>query len=344
MISESDLAIIREKLSTSVRPLFFFDDDPDGVSSFLLFYKAVNEGKGICVKGKPILEKRYADKVTEYSPDRVFVLDKPLIEQEFLDKISQEIIWLDHHPVQDNKGVLYFNPRKRDDEDNRPTSYWAYLVTKDMVKNALWIAMVGIIGDWNLLLADEFRAQYPDLLPADIDTPEKALFETKIGKLVRIVDFNLKGATSEVMKSVKALTRIKDPNEILNQTTPRGKFIYKKYLTINKDYQQLLKEVEVTDDKILIFRYENNKLALSSQLSNELLYLYPEKIIIVVREKADDTMMSIRSSKYKIIDNLKKALESTTGYGGGHDHACGASVKKSEFDIFLEKFRETFNS
>jgi len=347
MLKPEEISYIRKKLEESTKPLFFFDDDPDGVSSFLQMYKFAGEGKGICVKGKPILEEKYARKVQEYSPDIVFVLDKPLMEQEFANAVSQEIIWLDHHAVQDIKGVKYFNPRKNDDSDNRPTSYWAYLITKsddeDVKSDMLWIAMIGIVGDWNLLLADKFRKKYPYLLPKKIKKPEQALFDSKLGELVQIVDFNLKGGTSDVMKSIKVLSRIQDPYEILEQTSPKGKYLYKKYMTIKTKYEEIKQQLNIDKkDKFIIFKYKDNSLAISATLSNELLYRYPDKIIIIAREKQNEIMMSFRSSKQVIVNNLKEALKVTTGYGGGHDHACGGCIKVHEFDDFIQAFKKTF--
>lgn len=75
-------------------------------------------------------------------------------------------------------------------------------------------------------------------------------------------------------------------------------------------------------------------------LSNELLFEHPEKIIIIGREKNDEIMLSLRSGKVKIVDKLQRALNGINGYGGGHDLACGACIKKDEFDKFIEQFRE----
>lgn len=51
---------IRKELDTSFNPLFFFDDDPDGLSSFLLLYRYVREGHGIVVKATPDLRVDFA--------------------------------------------------------------------------------------------------------------------------------------------------------------------------------------------------------------------------------------------------------------------------------------------
>jgi nanoRNase/pAp phosphatase (c-di-AMP/oligoRNAs hydrolase) len=74
-------------------------------------------------------------------------------------------------------------------------------------------------------------------------------------------------------------------------------------------------------------------------LSNELLFLYPNKIIIVAREKSDELMLSIRSSDVNVEDILSKSLEGVNGYGGGHNNACGACIKSDNFDVFFEQFK-----
>ncbi len=340
MITKQEIKELKEKLRETKKPLFLFDDDADGVTSFVMMYKLVGDGKGICVKGKPEVEASYLRKVIEYSPDKVFVLDKPMIEQEFLDGISQEVIWLDHHPLQDNKGVKYYNPRKNDAEDNRPTSYWAYQICKDEVPEALWLAGIGVVGDWSLALKEELCTKYPELLPCDVESAPEALFNTKLGNLVKIIDFNLKGTTTEVMKSIKILTRIANPYEILNQETPQGKYLYKKFMKINEKYEELKKGVEITEEPIIFFKYTDNKLAISSMLSNELLHEHPDKIIIVAREKANEIMLSIRSTNTNIVPLLNKALEGINGYGGGHDNACGACIKKENFEDFMNNFKQ----
>lgn len=342
MIPEDEISYIRKRIKESSRPLFFFDDDADGVTSFIQLYKLAGDGKGVCVKGKPILEETYVRKVDEYSPDLIIILDKPMVSQDFLDNVTQEVLWIDHHPLQDNKKVKYFNPRKLNPEDNRPTSYWAYQIAKENVQNILWIAMIGIVGDWNLLLADEFRKEYPKLLPNDLKTPPDALFNSKVGDLVKVITWNLMGTTSDVNKSIKILTRINSPEEILEQTSSQGKFIFRKYLKMNTLYEELMSRLKVPKGKFLVFKYQDNKFAFSSSLSNELLYRYPEKIIMVVREKPEEVSISLRSSKEVIVDKLKEALKVTTGYGGGHDHACGASMKRDEFDRFMVEFKKQF--
>ncbi len=343
-ISEKNLQRIKRYLDESKKPIFFFDDDPDGLSSFLLFYRYVKRGKGVIVKSSPMLKEEYAIKANEYYADTVFVLDKPLTTQEFVDGcVSNNIVILDHHPVIKLKGVHYFNPRISNSSDNRPTSYWAYRV----VNQDLWIAMTGIIGDWYIPpdLIDKFRKLYPELVPKKYKDPGDMLFESPLGRLSRIFSFVLKGRSQEVMKAIKILTRITSPSEIMNQETARGRFIYKKFEKVESEYEKLLSSAmkHVQDKHFIVFTYPGRKTSFTGELSNELLHRFPDKINIIGREKSGFVRCSIRSKDISIPPILKKALVGIRGYGGGHDHACGASIKVDDFNKFVEQFKLAVN-
>ncbi|MBI4454191.1 DHH family phosphoesterase [Candidatus Woesearchaeota archaeon] len=410
---------IKKELDNCSRPLFFFDDDPDGLSSFLLLYRYKQAGKGIVVKTYPVLDEKFLNSVKDYEPDKIFIVDIPKISENFLKKLSMPVIYIDHHDIcqikQDN--LIYFNPHVYDEKDERCVSYWCYkiiniieddnrtkinsinitetnisrtniteknisktnitetnipktdIIEKDISKTNtaeitepkkidkdenitepptkdIWIAMVGCVGDW--LLPDfksEFTRQYPKLLSQKVNKPEKALFGSKIGQLTRVFSFILKGQHKEVMSSIKVLTRIEHPDEIMKKTTSQGRFIYKQFEKINQLYQELLKAVkkENIHENILTFFYTEKQWSFTSDLSNELLYKYPDKVIIVCREKSGEFKCSIRSNKHKLPDKIKKALIGLEGYGGGHDYACGTCVKDKDFNVFLERFKSELN-
>jgi single-stranded DNA-specific DHH superfamily exonuclease len=350
MLTKSELKGLRDELLSAKKPLIFFDDDADGASAYILFYKFLRQYtddiKGVIVKSSPELKDEvFLKKAEEYAPDKVFVLDKPLISQEFIDAVDKPMVWLDHHPLQQRRGVKYFNPLKHKSKkyasDNRPTAYWAYrLVEKDLPKD-LWVAMVGCVGDYFIPeFHKEFSKKYPELLPKDlkIKNPGTILFETKLGLLCKIINFNLKYPTKDAMTAVKILTRIEDPNEILDQTTPAGKYIYKKYLFFNEIYERAKSSVKVTKDPLIIFEYED-KYSLTSDLANELMYMHPDKIILIARLKGGEYKCSFRSIDIQVRPILEKALVGIDGYGGGHVHACGGAIKIHDWDKFLENLR-----
>lgn len=345
-ITKDELNAFKRALDESARPLFFFDDDCDGTTSFLQLYRYKKDGKGIAVKASPILKAQYVRKVEEYEPDLIIILDKPMVDEEFFDKVHTPIIWLDHHKPQDVSrwnNVTYYNPRIHDDENNLPTTYWVYQITD----GPIWLATVGVIADWHIPdFLPKFEKIYPDLLPPVCERVEDLLFhpKSKVGRLAQIISFNLKGTVHDTMKSVLVLTRIESPYEILNQTTPKGRYLYKKYLRLADNYRALLERIKGSfkkEDPLLVFTYSDETTSLTSDLSNELLYLYPEKLIMIARRHGGEYKYSIRSAgKQDVPSMLNKALKGINGYGGGHKFACGACIKERDNEHFIDSFRE----
>lgn len=338
-LTEKQYSKIREELDNCQRPIFFFHDDPDGLCSFLQFYRYKREGRGVVVKSTPKLTEMFARKVEEYGADKVFALDLALVQQEFIDAVNVPIIVIDHHSPLDLDGIKYYNPRKSNAEDNHPISY----VNHKVVKQDMWISAVGCVGDWFFPpFAKTFRKNYPSYLPEKIKRPEDALFNTKLGELVKIFSNILKGKTTDVMKCIKILTRIEHPDEIIKQTSPQGRFIYKRSEVIEKDYKKLLQTAlkSVTDDNLLVFTYSHAKMSFTKELANELLYRYPKKRLLICREKSGDMKCSLRSTDIILPPILEKALIGIEGYGGGHEHACGANIKVADFQMFIENLKQ----
>ena len=76
MLTEKQYQQIKEELDNCKNPLFFFDDDPDGLSAFLLLYRYLKEGHGFVVKTHPKLDIRSAPKIEQFDADKVFILEK----------------------------------------------------------------------------------------------------------------------------------------------------------------------------------------------------------------------------------------------------------------------------
>ena len=341
MLSKNQYKQIKEELDYSKKPLFLFDDDPDGFSAFLLLYRYKKEGKGIPVKAKPMIDRRFLKNVEDYDPDKIFVLDVPMIDESFTENVKVPIIWIDHHgPYETHGTIRYFNPRIKNKKDNFSTTCNAYMA----VKQDLWIAMVGMVGDWQLHkeLADEFSKKYPDLLSPTVKRPQDALFNSKLGELIKIISFVLKGETKMLKKSMEAMARIEDPHDILEQRTEDGAFIYSRYSKLAERYNELLKEIEdkVTRSKLLHCVYEDDSFSFTKELSNEILYRHPDKIILIGRKRSGEVKISMRAAKKILPPMLEKALVGVDGYGGGHEHACGACVKADDFDKFLKQLKE----
>ncbi len=351
-LTQKEYETIRGELSSAQKPFFLFHDDPDGLTSFLLLKRFTGKGYGMMVKAEPNVNDRFLAAVKSNKPDTIFVLDVALMQQSFVDTVKSEtfgvknIVWIDHHQPVKLSGVKYFNPRLHSPQSNPPASYLCWKTVGEKCKADFWLAMAGIVSDWHMPeFADEFRKLYPDLLPKPM-TAEEALFTTPLGKLGRIFSFMLKGPTSEAMACIRALEKVTDPYEILDRTTSHGKFIYRQFKKINSDYEKLLADAKEAadnrmDKKFLIFTYKG-KQSFSGDLANELLFLYPDRILVVGRERQDYHMLSFRARNVPVLPALKKALVGIDGYGGGHENASGGSVNKNDFEKFIEQFKGEF--
>ena len=341
MIPKKNLLEIKEHLDKSENPLIFFDSDPDGLCSYLLFKRYLGRGKGIpCERSKDLIF--YLNKVKEFSPDRIFVLDIFDVSQEFIDSVNVPIIWIDHHPVIKRKGIKHFNPRNFSKTDIKPTSYICYkTVNQDM-----WISMVGCVADWFIPeFAKEFVKQYPGIYDEKIKDPAKAFHSKGLGELIKIFVFILKTTYADVIKNISILSKVESPYEILNQETPRGKYIYKTALKNGRYYDVLLKEALTIrpEGKLYLFIYPKGNVSYRSHLSNRILYKYKNKFIIIGTEDDKWVKMSMRSAKFKVLPTLKKALKDVSGYGGGHTYACGSAVAKEDFPKFIASIKRELN-
>lgn len=343
MLTAKQVEFLRAELETAKNPLFIHDDDADGLCSFLLLYRMRHEGKGVILKTAPKLDLRLLHIVNELNPDKIFVLDVPIIEQEFIDAVKRPIFWIDHHQPLQRKNVHYFNPRLGDPNLYVPTTMMAYQVSQK--QDDLWIAAVGCLADWYPAeFLDEFSQRFPDLLSQKSDLTTM-VYKEPIGALIKLFFFLLKGPTSEVRKSVKILTRIASPGEILQQSTPAGKFLYQRFEKINQQYEVLLQQAKksATRSKVLLFFYSDQHWSFTSNLANELSALYPQKIVIIARKKSGEMKCSLRSQQ-PILPALEKALVGINGYGGGHANACGAVIKEEDWERFLQRFKEEMKS
>src|SRR3989344_7266335 len=134
MLDEKQIKEIKEHLEKAQNPIFYYDNDADGLCSFLLFRRFLGRGKGVAVRSYPDLNKQYASKAKELKADYVFVLDKPVISREFVKEIKEmdiQVVWIDHHDMNDDPekfskefGLYYYNPFKYKEKSDEPVTYW----------------------------------------------------------------------------------------------------------------------------------------------------------------------------------------------------------------------------
>ena len=341
MLTESQLQEIREHLEASQNPLFFYDNDVDGLCSFLILRRAIGRGKGVAIKSFPDLKEQYLKKVEELNPDAIFILDKAELSKEFADAVEEKgipITWIDHHETKTPKEIIEKTSYYNSHPSAEPTTYIAQKVFNK--QEDLWLAMIGCIGDVYMPdFAEKFAKESPELFNAN-QTAFDALNTTEIGKIVRMLNFGLMDSITNVVNLVKYLFKAKNAFDILeeNQYT---KQLHKRYSALN---EFLNKQVEKAENKIetnsplIFFTYSGNT-SMSSEISNRLYYKHPNKLIVVAFKRPEKANISIRGER--ALEVTKKAIEDIEfATGGGHVNATGAMVPIDDFEKFKENIKE----
>lgn len=342
MLNEVHIKELREHLERAQNPLFFFDNDNDGLCSFLLLRRFIDRGKGVSIKSFPDLNISYYRKVKELHPDYVFILDKPLVSQEFIKKVKEDnipIVWIDHHQTEgcNDPDVYYYNPYFID-KTHEPISYLTFQLSTR--KEDVWLALIGCISDCYLPeFYKDFEKEFPELGKKNPKSAFDLLYNSEIGKIAQILDFSLKDITSHVVAMIKFMGRVSGPIDVLQENS-HTKQILTRYTEINTKYQLLMKKARTqTRNKLVYFQY-GGSLSMSSNLANQLSYEFSKKVIVVVYIKGDVANISLRGEG----DVRSLTLEAINGIegasGGGHQQATGAKMSVSDLPKFKEKLGE----
>lgn len=341
MITEKEIGGIREHLERAQNPIFYYDNDADGLCSFLLLRRAFGKGKGVAIRSYPELNRTYGKKASELKGDYVFVLDKPVISREFVEEIAKAnlpLIWIDHHRVeQDWKAEEFNNVTLYNSYDDvlgagEPVTYVCYNVSGR--KEDLWIAMMGCIADHFMPeFVPEFVERWGEFWGRNIKWPFDAYYRTEIGKIAQGLNFGLKDSTTHIVQMQNYLISCKGPEEVFLEA-PENKSFRAKYHDIKKKYDALIEKAErEVGDKMIWFEY-GGELSISADVSNELSYKYPDRVIVVAYRKGSLVNISMRGK------GIRKVLNKIIGFfenasGGGHEDAVGARLRAED----LEKFK-----
>ena len=346
MLSKKQVSEIQEHLEKAQNPIFFFDNDPDGLCSFLLLQRFIKRGFGIPIKSFPDMNVEHFRRVNELNADYIFILDKPVVSREFFEEVKAfniPIVWIDHHKTDQAfvpDYVHYYNSAlTKTKKKNEPVTYLCYKIANK--KDDLWIAVAGCISDHFVPdFYSDFQKIYPDLSFKSKE-PFDIFYRSGIGTVAKMFSFGLKDTITNVVKMMKFLSVVKTPYEVLEEGKNNHEMHYK-FKQITKKYSYLIDKAKslVSDDKILFFQYSGD-LSISSDLSNELSYLFPDKVIIVVYIMGIKANISVRGNKIKNL--FLKAIEGIEGAtGGGHENAVGGQLKVEDIVRFRENMEKLY--
>lgn len=343
MIKEKEIREIREHLEASQNPLFFFDNDVDGLCSFLILRRSIGRGRGVAIKSFPDLKAQYIKKVEELNPDAVFILDKAEVDREFVELVKAKglpIIWIDHHNSKTDEDIISQTYYYNSFPTSEPTTYIAQNVFER--KEDLWLAIIGSISDvYKPDFASDFENEFPELYNSQLNAFD-ALHETEIGKIIRMLNFGLMDTITNVVSLVKYLFKAKNAYDLLEEKN-ETKHLHKRYAQLNSFFNKQIEKAEENVDKkspVLFFSY-SGETSMSAEISNRLLYDNPDKLIVVGFKRPDKVNISVRGKDaLKVTQAAIEGIEDATG--GGHEEATGAMVFVEDWDKFKENIKKWF--
>jgi len=346
MLTKKQVEEIKEHLERAQNPIFFFDNDCDGLCSFLLLQRFISRGRGVAAKTFPNLDVGLYKRVVELNADYIFILDKPNVSQDFFLEAKNNnipVVWIDHHETntQIPEDIFYYNSFYSGNKKGQPTTSLCYQITNR--KEDLWIAVIGCIADSFMpKFYLDFLKEFPEI-GIKTKEPFEVLYNSTLGKIARMLDSGLMDTTTNVVNMLKFLMKAKSPYEILEENK-KTEEMHMKFEFLEKKRKKLVDKArdEIDENKNYLYFEYSGDTSMSADLSNELYYLFPKKYIVVVYIKGAKANISVRGKNVK--DKIISSVSSLSGAtGGGHTNAAGAQVSVDDLLKFKDNFLKELN-
>ncbi len=320
-----------------LKPIILFDDDPDGIISYVLFRRKALFAQPRLVRGTPILEKRLVQRIPS-DVDLTIILDKPGVEEDLARLLPEPVVWIDHHPPATQTLGVYVNPTHAMGL-HATTSLLVHMLFPD---TPAWLALVGSIADhaYPERLVERMKQDYPFLFEGWDGTLVSLKFDTPLARIIRLVSFSVKGDVRNAYAMLRALVSVQRPEDILVARSGMMGEVWEKYERMEKAYLEQLRDAyaHARDlGRVLAYTYTREGMSFTVDLANELA-ARTGKIIIVGRPYNGQVLFSIRSSREPIVSAVQQAALLAGGTGGGHTHACGARIPEDQAEFFIQTF------
>jgi len=347
---KSDLRLAKSWMQGKGRKMLFYHRDVDGVCSGSFVTRFFPDFESMPREG-PIIDRNFFKDVISKKPDLIVFVDIP-VDQEWktLEKMKKgvenlKLIILDHHNPEKNMAsdwIVHINPRLMRETKNKyiPASYVLYEFVRNLgfdVKHLLWIACVGIIGDygfedcWEAL--EECDRMYPGSVSGKGSTHPK--MET-ISEMIASV-ITLKGLAG-AEKALKILQKAETPHDM-----KKHKYLERSRMRVEEEIERIMdhfeRTKEVFPDHDLIIYEIKSRLNITSVVATKVTERHPDKVIIIKKKSEGGWKVSLRCQTGKTnVGDLAKSASRGIGSGGGHVKSAGAYV--SDFGKFRKRFLE----
>jgi oligoribonuclease NrnB/cAMP/cGMP phosphodiesterase (DHH superfamily) len=340
MICEKDLIRLKKEIEESTNPLFIFDNDPDGFCSAAILLKNSEKGNSLPMKSFPDFEDSLIEKISDLSPDKIFILDKPFVNLTFLRMMHErgiKVFIIDHHEIKLNLELESLANFFTSFPTSEPTSYICQKIYNR--KNTLWISLIGCIYDVYLPeFVEEFKEYYPEMINTQIPI-SRLRYSSEIGKLTQILSLALKASNNTIQNMIQLFLDSQGPKDILFEDE-KNNYIHRRYKFLNKIIERNLEKAK--EYPKLVFLEYSGEYSLSSDISNFLFFKHPDKFIVVCYKKYDAINISIRGCGSKEISEIiVREIENSSG--GGHVLACGIRIPSESFNNFKKIIFDRFN-
>lgn len=320
-----------------------FNNDADGICSCVLMKKLLKEKN---VKEPYIIyqpmptDKNLIKKIQTTIPTKIIFLDLAVDQQQnLIRKVSGicDILIIDHHKITKDmniKNIVHYNPRFDKPDIYQSASYLTYNICSKItdMSNSLWIAMIGIIADYNLDDSTDLIKEFDKKNPGFIENIPDSLV-AKIAQMIVAVRGTRALTCDQIVRILEAARNPEDfyKSKDAEKLIESYKIIENEILSITLDVE---KNSEIIGDLIL-YRYKS-KFGLRSEIATRISERHPGKMVIVYEKMGDKIKLSSRNQdkKYNVSKILSKAAKGMKASAGGHDVAAGATVQVKDWEDF----------
>ncbi len=323
-----------------------FHPDADGCSAAAIAGKTLKM-LGIEVSyriprgGGPKISLRDGFKILEEDkPDLIIIQD---LGNEFYEVIAKmanrvPIAIIDHHVLhgcEDFGKAKLFNPHIFIDV-SPPASLVSYFLFRK-IKNvdADWIAAIGVVGDKEDKLCEDFLASVYN---------KYGLTYENFLKLACLIDAGEACEDGGYKISIDALLKANDPKDILEAKFESARKLHEYRRILEEEIKRMVekceKEYKLLEGKIMLCEVDS-KYHIRGDVANILQERYPDRIIITYKRRNGKITLSARA-RYANVNLAEAIRKAITGFkncrGGGHARAAGAEIQEKDFDVFLRRF------
>ncbi len=331
---------------SSGKGLLLYHSDADGACSAALFLRFFRGFEYSPRKG-PVMGENFVKAVLEKKPGMLVFLDLP-VDQEWrnLERFLKEIpgvriVIIDHHIHErdmNSERILHINPRFVRGDAYMPAACVVYRILEDLgreVKPLIWIAAMGVIGDyvWEDCpdLIRECREEYPYLLEGE---PRKSRLGA--GADIIAAATTLKGlpGVSECLKVLMASEGFEDFDSA-RKLQDWKRELDDEFQIIVEDFE---KKRQLFEKEGLMVYEVKSGLSLTSMVATRMGGRFPDNIVAIRKASGDVWKVSLRGQNtgLNLGDIVKKCVKDI-GSGGGHEKAAAAVVR--DWGEFLKRLR-----